>query len=125
MVDHKHILVVDDEPQITRVLRTTLSSHGYDIRVANDGETALEIMKDWSPDMVITDLAIMGYHGQTRRMDAASRCVGDEVAEQSAQGHQIPQGIVAQRPFGAGGDSGGARVGGFSHGGQVGDSGRL
>ena len=63
MVGHKHILVVDDEPQITRVLRTTLSSCGYDIRVANDGETALEIMKDWSPDMVITDLAMPNMDG--------------------------------------------------------------
>ena len=43
-MEHPHILVVDDEPQITRVLRTTLSAKGYDIRVANDGEMALEIM---------------------------------------------------------------------------------
>src|SRR5664279_4088303 len=35
-----HILVVDDEPQITRVLRTSLNAQGYEIRVANDGETA-------------------------------------------------------------------------------------
>jgi two-component system KDP operon response regulator KdpE len=63
MSDHKHILVVDDESQITRVLRTSLSSHGYDIRVANDGETALEIMKDWSPDLVITDLAMPNMDG--------------------------------------------------------------
>jgi two-component system KDP operon response regulator KdpE len=63
MPDHKHILVVDDESQITRVLRTSLSTHGYDIRVANDGETALEIMKDWSPDMVITDLAMPNMDG--------------------------------------------------------------
>jgi two-component system KDP operon response regulator KdpE len=55
--------VVDDEPQITRVLRTSLSSQGYDIRVANDGETALEIMKDWTPDMVITDLAMPNMGG--------------------------------------------------------------
>ena len=61
--DHKHILVVDDESQITRVLRTSLSSHGYDIRVANDGETALEIMKDWAPDLVITDLAMPNMDG--------------------------------------------------------------
>jgi DNA-binding NtrC family response regulator len=40
MADHSRILVVDDETQITRVLRTTLSSHAYDVRVANDGETA-------------------------------------------------------------------------------------
>jgi two-component system KDP operon response regulator KdpE len=63
MSEHKHILVVDDESQITRVLRTSLSSHGYDIRVANDGETALEIMKDWVPDLVITDLAMPNMDG--------------------------------------------------------------
>ena len=63
MAEHKHILVVDDESQITRVLRTTLSSHGYDIRVANDGETALEIMKDWSPHLVITDLTMPNMDG--------------------------------------------------------------
>ena len=63
MSEHKRILVVDDEPQITRVLRTSLSSHGYDIRVANNGETALEIMKDWSPDLVITDLAMPNMDG--------------------------------------------------------------
>jgi two-component system, OmpR family, KDP operon response regulator KdpE len=61
--DHRRILVVDDESQITRVLRTTLSSHGYDIRTANDGETALEIVKDWMPDMVVTDLAMPGMDG--------------------------------------------------------------
>jgi two-component system KDP operon response regulator KdpE len=63
MPQHKHILVVDDESQITRVLRTSLSGHGYDIRVANDGETALEIMKDWSPDLVITDLSMPNMDG--------------------------------------------------------------
>jgi two-component system KDP operon response regulator KdpE len=62
-MDHKHILVVDDESQITRVLRTCLASHGYDIRVANDGETALEIMKDWAPDLVLTDLSMPNMDG--------------------------------------------------------------
>jgi len=63
MNEHRRILVVDDESQITRVLRTSLSSHGYDIRVANDGETALEIMKDWPPDLVITDLSMPNMDG--------------------------------------------------------------
>jgi len=63
MAEHKHVLVVDDEAQITRVLRTSLSAHGYDIRVANNGETALEIMKDWAPDLVITDLAMPNMDG--------------------------------------------------------------
>src|SRR5580693_5318410 len=63
MNEHRRILVVDDEPQITRVLRTSLSSQGYDIRVANDGETAVEIMKDWAPDLVITDLSMPNMDG--------------------------------------------------------------
>src|ERR1700681_1401430 len=63
MHEHRRILVVDDESQITRVLRTSLSSQGYDIRVANDGETALEIMKDSTPDLVITDLFMPNMDG--------------------------------------------------------------
>lgn len=59
----RRILVVDDEPQITRVLRTTLSAQGYDLRVADSAETALEIMKDWAPDLVITDLAMPQLDG--------------------------------------------------------------
>lgn len=62
-MSNARILVVDDEPQITRVLRTTLSAQRYDVRVANGGETALEIMKDWTPDMVITDLAMPNMDG--------------------------------------------------------------
>ncbi len=58
-----HILVVDDEPQITRVLRTSLTAQGYEIRVANDGDTALEIVKDFAPDLVITDLAMPNMNG--------------------------------------------------------------
>ena len=57
------ILVVDDDSQITRVLRTTLTAQRYDVRVANDGETALEIIKDWSPDLVLTDVSMPNMDG--------------------------------------------------------------
>jgi two-component system, OmpR family, KDP operon response regulator KdpE len=75
MADPPHILVVDDEPQITRVLRTSLSAQGYDIRVANSGEMALEIMKDWSPNMIITDLSMPAMDGVElcRRVRASSQ----------------------------------------------------
>jgi two-component system KDP operon response regulator KdpE len=59
------ILVVDDDSQITRVLRTTLTAQRYDVRVANDGETALEIIKDWSPDLVLTDVSMPNMDGLT------------------------------------------------------------
>jgi two-component system KDP operon response regulator KdpE len=59
----RSILVVDDEPQITRVLRTTLSAHGYAVRTAGDGDEALEIMREWSPDLVVTDLSMPNMPG--------------------------------------------------------------
>lgn len=59
----RRILVVDDEPQITRVLRTTLSSHGYEIRIANDAEAALDVFFDWPPELVITDLSMPNMSG--------------------------------------------------------------
>jgi two-component system KDP operon response regulator KdpE len=50
------ILVIDDESQITRVLRAALSAQGYDVRTANDPEEGLRLFQDWPPDLVITDL---------------------------------------------------------------------
>ena len=64
MVDEKHkILIVDDEPQITRVLKTTLSSQGYSTRTAADGDDALQVIKEWSPDLLITDLRMPNMDG--------------------------------------------------------------
>jgi two-component system, OmpR family, KDP operon response regulator KdpE len=70
-----NILVVDDEPQITRVLKTTLSSQGYGVRIASDGDEAIQLMKDWPPDMVITDLRMPNLGGLelTRQIRAKSR----------------------------------------------------
>jgi len=70
-----NILVVDDEPQITRVLKTTLSSQGYGVRSASNGEEALNEMKDWPPDLIITDLRMPGIDGLElcRRVRADSR----------------------------------------------------
>jgi two-component system KDP operon response regulator KdpE len=50
------ILVIDDESQITRVLRAALSAQGYDVRTANDPEEGLRLFRDWAPDLIITDL---------------------------------------------------------------------
>lgn len=58
-----NILVVDDEPQISRVLKTTLSSQGYGVRTAADGEEALAEMKNWAPDLIITDLRMPKMDG--------------------------------------------------------------
>ena len=60
---HGRILVIDDEPQITRVLRAALSAQGYDVRTANDPEEGLRTFKDWPPDLVITELMMPGLSG--------------------------------------------------------------
>jgi two-component system KDP operon response regulator KdpE len=57
------ILVVDDEPQLTRVMLRTLTSKGYEVRVAGDGEFALQTFRDWTPSLVITDLAMPNMGG--------------------------------------------------------------
>ena len=63
MSEKNRILIVDDEPQITRVLRRSLTSHGYDVRSAADGESALETFGDFSPNLVITDLSMPNLDG--------------------------------------------------------------
>ena len=50
------ILVVDDESNITRVLRRSLAAHRYEVRTAADGESALDTLNDFQPDLIITDL---------------------------------------------------------------------
>jgi two-component system KDP operon response regulator KdpE len=57
------ILIIDDEPQITRVLRAALSAQGYDVRTANDPEEGLQVYKEWVPDLLITDLMMPGMTG--------------------------------------------------------------
>ena len=63
MSEHKKVLVVDDEPQITRVLRHSLSAHHYDVRTAADGISALDTFRDWHPDLIITDLQMPEMDG--------------------------------------------------------------
>lgn len=68
------ILVVDDEPQITRVLKTTLSAQGYAIRTASDGLEAVNAMEEWAPNLLLTDLRMPKMDGVelTRHVRAKS-----------------------------------------------------
>ena len=58
-----NILVVDDEPQIRRVLRSTLSARGYVIIEAKTGEEALEWMRKEPPDLILLDMNMPGIGG--------------------------------------------------------------
>ena len=57
------ILVVDDEPQIRRVMRTTLTGSGYEVDDAKTGEEALEKVRTFRPDLVLLDINMPGMGG--------------------------------------------------------------
>ena len=57
------VLVVDDDRQIARALRTGLRSHGYEVVTAGNGETALEVLSDAAFDIVVLDLGLPGIDG--------------------------------------------------------------
>jgi two-component system KDP operon response regulator KdpE len=57
------ILIVDDEPQITRVLRTALSTQGYLLQIAANGVEGMEAVHNWKPDLVITDISMPQMNG--------------------------------------------------------------
>jgi two-component system KDP operon response regulator KdpE len=62
-VEKRNIVVVDDDRQIQRVLRTALASKGYMVRTASDGDEALQVMKDWPADLLVTDLRMPNMDG--------------------------------------------------------------
>jgi two-component system, OmpR family, KDP operon response regulator KdpE len=57
------IMIVDDESQIRRALRTALSGHGYDVEVADGGESALTLLPTWQPDALVLDIVMPGVDG--------------------------------------------------------------
>jgi two-component system KDP operon response regulator KdpE len=57
------VLAVDDEPQILRALRTSLSARGHDVTTAPNGETALEALSASEVDLVVLDLGLPGIDG--------------------------------------------------------------
>jgi two-component system KDP operon response regulator KdpE len=57
------VLVVDDEPQIRRVMRTTLTGAGYEVDDAKTGEEALGKVREFRPDLVLLDVNMPGMSG--------------------------------------------------------------
>lgn len=57
------ILVIDDDPQIRRAMRTTLTAHGYEVGDARTGEEGLEELRSGSYDLVLLDVNMPGMGG--------------------------------------------------------------
>ena len=59
----KKILVVDDEPQIRKLLRTRLEYHNYKVIEGEDGEEALKLLREEKPDLLILDVGMPKMDG--------------------------------------------------------------
>jgi two-component system, OmpR family, response regulator MprA len=72
-----HILVVDDDPRVTDLLRRVLAYEGYSVGIAARGDEALNRALEWPPDLVVLDIMLPGLNGLevARRLRAA----GDHV----------------------------------------------
>ena len=58
------ILVVDDEPELCTALHRILKMEGYEVRTASDGETALGLVREKQPDVVLLDVVMPGMDGR-------------------------------------------------------------
>jgi len=63
MMKHLCIMVVDDEPEIRRLLKRCLEPEGYDVITASDGNSALAVMGKCEPDLVVLDIMMPGLNG--------------------------------------------------------------
>ena len=71
------ILVVEDDPQVARLIALVLERHGHQSQVVADGQTALRKAKELNPAIIFADLTIKGMNGEalcsTLKSDAATR----------------------------------------------------
>jgi len=107
MEEKQRILVVDDEPQLTRVLRRSLTTQGYDVRIAGDGDFALQTFHDWPAALVITDLAMPNMGGlelcrRLRKISAVPIIVLSVRGEEGAKVEALDAGAddYITKPFG-------------------------
>jgi phosphoserine phosphatase RsbU/P len=61
--DKPGVLVVDDDPDINRLLQVRLRNVGFKVRSAPDGETALELIEQQLPDVILLDISMPGISG--------------------------------------------------------------
>ncbi|UCC16967.1 MAG: response regulator [Dehalococcoidales bacterium] len=72
-----NILIVDDEAQVTLVIKRVLEKEGYAVTTANDGHEALELVVKSPPDLIILDINMPGINGY-------------QVLEKIRERHDIP-----------------------------------
>jgi two-component system KDP operon response regulator KdpE len=74
MSNSGRILVVDDEPQIRRVMKTALASNGYEAYEARTGEEALDSLRENNPDLILLDMNMTGMGGMAACREIRAVC---------------------------------------------------
>lgn len=64
MTNRVHILVIDDESQIRKLLEITLESHGYQVHFAANGKEGIQLAANRPPDLILLDLGLPDQDGQ-------------------------------------------------------------
>jgi len=70
----RRVLVVDDEAMVREVVTAYLSRDGFSVTVAENGVTALEIVRDRLPDLIVLDVMLPGVDGLTVLSEVRSHC---------------------------------------------------
>ncbi|WP_263379934.1 response regulator [Granulicella paludicola] len=91
------LLVVDDEPQIRTVMEQVFTQLGYSVRTASDGFSALRQLREWMPNVIVSDLNMPGMSGfellsVIRRRLASIYVVASSGAYTS---NELPPGVAA------------------------------
>lgn len=100
------LLVVDDDANVRQFLTTFLSDLGYEVSEATSGESALTILADFKPNMMIIDFAMEGMNGAETALEARQRCPGIPIlfisgfADSEALRNAVDTAPLIQKPFG-------------------------
>lgn len=94
----KRVLVVDDEAHITHVVALKLRNAGFEVRTAADGEEALDLSREWLPDLVITDLQMPYLSGMElcARLKESPRTASVPAIMLTARGHALADNDLAR-----------------------------
>jgi CheY-like chemotaxis protein len=86
----KRILYIEDNPNDQRLVRKILSTHGYDLAIASDGEAGIELAQTYQPDLILVDVQMPGLNGleTTRRLRQIECCTDTPIVALTAYADQ-------------------------------------
>lgn len=95
MIERERVLVVEDDESIRDVLRISLIDEGYEVKVASNGNQAIELIHEWTPDLIVLDIMMpvmdgVAFRRRQRELNLASNA---RLIVLSASRTAIPQAL--------------------------------